>query len=40
MIVPFVDNGGIVGYHCLNFLFIIIGKFHIIDNFTLKYYQN
>ena len=24
MVVGFVDNGGIVDYHCLNFLFIIL----------------
>ena len=29
MVVPFVEIGGIVDHHCLNFLFIISGKNHL-----------
>ena len=33
-IARFVDIGGIVDYHCLNFLFIIINRKGLVDNLT------
>jgi len=33
VIVRFVNIGGIVGHHCLNFLFIIVVKGHLCVDF-------
>jgi hypothetical protein len=35
VIVRFVDIGGIVDHHCLNFIFIILTNFNLFD--TCKY---